>query len=220
MTKDCYTLLDPRPTAKEAPYTFFLPSAEELAALRPGDRVYLDFKATPARTKWESERMWVDITAADGDNLRGALAHEPDDIPGLSQGAIIDFERWHALQVQFVDPSFAERFSEGPREYWERCLVDEKVLQGELQVGYIYREAPGMGEADDPYPDSGWRIRGDLRDASDAEIAGRNALYVALGAVLNCDDSWLALIDEPVGSEFEREFESGDWSPRPAGRTH
>lgn len=220
MTKDHYTLLDPRPMAKEAPYTFFLPSAEELAALRPGDRVYLDFKATPARTKWESERMWVDITAADGDSLRGSLAHEPDDIPGLSRGALIDFERWHALQVEFADPSRAASFGQGPREYWERCLVDEAVLRGELQVGYLYREAPSMGESDDPYPDSGWRIRGDLRKASDEEIAGRNALHVALGAVLNCDDSWLSVIDAPVGSAFERDFEGGDWIPESIERAN
>lgn len=34
-----YTIMDPRPIAAEAPYSFFLPHEVELAALRVGDLV-------------------------------------------------------------------------------------------------------------------------------------------------------------------------------------
>src|SRR5690349_16217405 len=201
-----YVLVDPRPIAKEAPYTFFLPSPQWLAAVKPGDKVYLDFEAVPRRTKWESERMWVVVTERNGDKLVGVLDHEPDDMPGVSKGESVAFETWHILQVDLTDPGANARLPDGDREYWERCLVDCAVLDGELKVGYLYRETPDMGEPNDRYPDSGWRIRADMRGQTDDQIAAREAAYVALGAVLNQDDSWLHLIDEPIGSAFERDF--------------
>ncbi|WP_423603110.1 immunity protein Imm33 domain-containing protein [Sphingomonas sp. MS122] len=70
-----------------------------------------------------------------------------------------------------------------------------------------------MGEPDDTYPDSGWRIRGDYRNISDTEVDEREAAYVALGAVLNRDDSWIRLIDEPVGARFIRNWETDAFEP-------
>lgn len=60
----------------------------------------------------------------------------------------------------------------------------------------------------DTYPDSGWRLRGDWRAIDEDAFAARKAAYVALGAVLNVDDSWLHLIDAPVGARFERDVAS------------
>ena len=213
MTAARYILLDPRPIAKEAPYTFFLPPDDVLAAIRPGDRLYLDFQAVPKRKKWESERMWVEVTARDGDHLRGELTMDPDDMPGLERGAVVDFEIWHALQYALADPAIDAQFAEGPREYWERCLVDQAVLDGEIKVEYLYREQPDLAKEGDAYPDSGWRIRGDTRGCSDDDIQAREACYVALGAVLNRDDSWLHLIDAPVGSAFDFDYDDGAFRP-------
>lgn len=208
-----YRLIDPRPIAKEAPYTFFLPSADELAAVVPGDKAYLDFCAVPPRHKWESERMWVKVTERDGERLHGQLEHDPDDMPGVAKGEEVSFETWHILRLDFADPVVADRFGTGEREYWERCLVDQAVIDGELKVEYLYRETPDMSRKDDDYPDSGWRIRGDTRGASDEDIQKRDAAYVALGLVLNTDDSWLHLIDKPVGSAFERDYRTNTFKP-------
>ena len=85
-------------------------------------------------------------------------------------------------------------------------MVDKTVLDGVSQVKFLYREAPFETEYGEIYPDSGWRIRSKKRAFS--EKFDRPA-YVALGAVLNRDDSWLHLIDKRLGSVFERDPEIG-----------
>ena len=70
-----------------------------------------------------------------------------------------------------------------------------------------------MTKEGDKFPDSGWRIRGDTRGSLTEQLRSRKAAYVALGAVLNRDDSWLHLIDEPVGARFEKNFEKGVFVP-------
>ena len=66
-----YEIDDPRPIAAGAPYTYYLPSENELLALMPGDLVKLLFRSIPRGPKFAVERMWVIITAADGDVLQG-----------------------------------------------------------------------------------------------------------------------------------------------------
>lgn len=210
MEPAAFTLDDPRPIAEEAPYTFFLPAPARLAAFGVGDLVQVTFRPTISGTKWDAERMWVRVTSTSDEGCRGQLETQPDDMPGLSAGDEVAFQRWHALKIVFDDPENDVRFPHSDaREYWDRCLVDQCVLNGEKLVGYIYREAPdpALACSNDPYPDSGWRIRGDLRGCSHEEVGDREVAYVALGAVLNLDDSWLHLIDEPVGSGFDRDLD-------------
>ena len=172
---ELYEVLDPRPNAASAPYTFFLPDPELIEAICKGDHVKAIIRAVPPSEKYDAERMWIRITSARSDWLEGTL--------------------------------------DSQREYWARCMVDQCVLDRELKVGYIYREAPDMTKEGDKFPDSGWRIRGDTRGTLVEQLRSRKAAYVALGAVLNSDDSWLHLIDEPVGARFEKDFEKGVFVP-------
>jgi hypothetical protein len=209
-----YDIEDPRPIAAKARYTYFLPSAEEVAAVAAGDLVKLSFEYTHATEKWGGERMWVIVETSSGSLLRGTLDNNPDEPTSpLKAGDLLTFERHQILAIQWADPSTAP--APGPvREYWGRCLVDNCVLDGTEPVEYLYREEPDLADEGDTYPDSGWRIRGRMGDASDAEIEAREARYVALGAVLNRDDSWLHLIDAPVGSRFMRDFEQGTYQAK------
>ena len=81
------------------------------------------------------------------------------------------------------------------------CLVDQCVLTDGVKVGFLYREAPEPGE---PHGDSGWSIRGEAGDATEAELDARTVAYVPLSAVLAVDDSWRHLVDSAPGSAFAR----------------
>lgn len=144
--------------------------------------------------------MWVTIEEIDGQNISGVLANEPDEpTTTLAKGATVQFTRDHVVDIVWVNPESAPP-PPVYREYWERCLVDSCVLTGEALVEFIYREEPELAKEDDKYPDSGWRVRGQQGNATDEEMEAREVDYVAIGAVLNRDDSWLPFIDMPPGT--------------------
>jgi hypothetical protein len=190
----------------EAPYTFFLPRPEQLASLRVGDMVKLLFEYDGEVEQYGGERMWVGIDRIDDRGFEGRLLSDPCETH-LSKGEPIPFRREDILDYRYGDerpePAVPPR-----REYWERCLVDNCVIYDDVPVEYIYRERPETGDPNKEYPDSGWRIRGRQGGASDDDMDDRKASSVAVGAVLNRDDSWLSLIDEPVGSAFLRNFDT------------
>lgn len=194
-------LVDPRPVAAEAPYTYFLPFAAEISAVAVGDSVKAVFRQTTGETDYDAERMWVDILAIEGDDFIGILANQPFDMPLLKLGDRVRLPRTHVIDTQFADESRRPATPER-REYWDRCFVDDCVLEGRSHADYLYREEPDMGQEGDKYPDSGWRIRGSDEAIEDDEANSREPRYVALGKVLNADDRWLSLIDSPVGSHF------------------
>jgi len=202
-----FTFDDPRPVQRSAPYTYFLPSERERDALRPGNLVKLIFRSRPPGVKWDAERMWVKLTAILPEGYEGTLDNQPSDMPQLKPDAPVHFQRFHIISTDIVidEPEV--------RNYWERCLVDQCVVDKQMPVYYIYREEPDMAQNDERYPDSGWRIRGDYRHISDEELHARKVAYVALGVVLNADDSWAHLIDSPIGSAFFRSFETGEYGP-------
>lgn len=207
-----YTVLDPRPVAAVARYTFFLPSHVEIAAVEKGDLVKLMFEYTHQTEEWQVERMWVTVDEVEDENLKGVLENQPfEKTSKLKVGARICFKRYDILSIQWANPKSAPRPIEY-REYWERCLVDESVVEGSEPVEYIYREEPDMQQDGDKYPDSGWRIRGRLGSMTDEELESRKPQYVAIGVVLNKDDSWVSLIDSPIGSRFMRDFNKNTFS--------
>lgn len=200
---------DPRENAARAPYTYFLPSENELLAIEVGDQVKIIVRSHPPSREWDAERMWFVVTAAAGDSLTGTLDNQPLDIPQLIQGTSLRFRRSDVTDIIWADDRSITPPAPTPRrEYWDRCLADQCVLDGNAVVHFLYREEPDGDTVEDEYSDSGWRIRGDYRNIDDAELDDREVAYAALGAVLNRDDRWIHLIDEPIGSRFVRDWVS------------
>jgi hypothetical protein len=197
-----WTIDDPRPTTAEAPYTYYTPSADLLAAIAVGDLVKAVFRPHPANRDYDAERLWVTVKAVEGDTLIGSLDNEPLDIPQLRAGMTFRVPRARVIDIRWADPDSAPQ--EPPRRwYWERCIVDDCVANGRSRVDYLYREEPDLTREGDNDPDSGWRIRGTQEAIDDDAANGKSAMYIALGKVLNEDDRWLHLIDEPVGEAFQ-----------------
>ena len=209
-----YRIDDPRPTAARAPYTYYLPAENELLAVAPGDLVKIIFESIPPSDAWDAERMWVIVTAIDGDSLTGTLDNQPRDMPQLKHGDVVHFQRGHIIDIDWAEdravppPSAPER-----RWYWDRCFVDDQILDGRLKVEYLYREDPDPPREGDTHPDSGWRFRCDTRGLTDEEYENPSFSYIAIDKVLNEDDSWLHLIDAPVGSAFQRNWETSEFAP-------
>ena len=157
--------------------------------------------------------MWVQIIEKQGTIYYGKLDNVPDDFPGLRLGDTVEFEAWHVIDAEFADKKIGKSLQFPKRTFYERCLVDRCVLNGGVKVHFIYRENPDLANDGDKYPDSGWRIRGDWRGLSDDEVDARQREYVALGAVLNRDDSWVHLIDEPEGAAYIRDWENNTFIP-------
>lgn len=207
-----YAIEDPRPVAAEAPYTFDLPSENELLAVAPGDIVKLMFRSIPAG-RWDVERMWVIVTEGHGADLTGVLDNHPSDMPQIKVGDRVTFDREHIIDIRWdEDRDIPPPPARNRRDYWDRCFVDNAILGGRRKVEFLYREEPDPPREGDKFPDSGWRIEADPPAPFD-ESANPPFSYVALGAVLNRDDGWLHLIDSPIGSAFERDRTTGRFIP-------
>lgn len=206
-----FHLRDADAAAAEAPYTFFIPLLEERVQVSVGDLVNLGFEYAWETQEYGGERMWVKVTRKSGLNFTGTLANEPWE-PGLQHGLEVAFGVGQILDIEWEDPDAHPPFHPH-RSYWERCLVDDCVLTGSVPVEYVYREKPDMAGEDDKYPDSGWRLRGQDGHPDPDPIGDRSVSYVAFGAVLNRDDSFISLLEAPVGSAFMRDFTTGLYYP-------
>ena len=81
--------------------------------------------------------------------------------------------------------------------FFKRCFVSHRILRDGRPIKWLYREAL------DEERDSGWRFT--AGDETDEYLTdSKNVSYIAVGVLLNRDDSFVGLLDSPIGSAFER----------------
>ena len=78
-----YEIDDPRPTKAESPYTFYLPDEDRLRAIEVEDSVKIILRSIPQGIEYDAERMWINVTDVDGEDLIGTLDNHPFDMPQL-----------------------------------------------------------------------------------------------------------------------------------------
>jgi hypothetical protein len=194
-----WRLIDADPVALANKYTFYKPSRELIGKVRPGELVKLIFEfdsADPAAPR--AERMWVRVTELQPpEGFIGTLDNDPRYIKDLAVGDRVTFQACNIINTEHHDDD-----DNLVNKYIRRCFVTKRVLDGEDPPGYVYREEPDRAD------DSGWRIlAGNETDEFLDDPA--NSTYVSLGAVLGTDDSFVHLLESPVGSAFIRDRATG-----------
>ena len=190
-------LEDIRDWAKENKYTFSVPSNSVHKRLQKGNFVKLIFlfhSADPESPR--AERMWVEIDERNGETFKGSLANNPGYIKDVAIGAEIEFQTRH-----IIDSDVKDSEEDLVETYIHRCMVTNEVLRNKRKVTFLYREE-SLGEQREGIFDSGWRMM--AGDETQEYLDNQdNINIVSLGVVLNIDDSFIGVLDEPVGSEFE-----------------
>jgi hypothetical protein len=77
------------------------------------------------------------------------------------------------------------------------ALVSRKIVEDDAPVRFLYRESPGRDI------DSGWRVMSGLEDDAYGSDPG-NIVVVPLHELARLDRKVDAVLDEPIGSAFER----------------
>ncbi len=101
-----WTLGDGLARNAEHPESFWVPSAEEVSMLEPGDSVKLMFEAkgwTHGLHGCGAERMWVKITKVQGDKFEGTLSNVPAVWNHLDWGDKVTFSRKHIIDFEYCE---------------------------------------------------------------------------------------------------------------------
>jgi hypothetical protein len=204
-------IISPRDVVEPLPCAFVLHGSTYANAVGENDSVQVVMR-------WKLEKpldltRWVKVASAGGEWLEGTLEPTPIEpewfeAPKLDERTAIRLKRSHVFRVRFADPKKYAGL-EPVRKFWDRgCFVDECVLKGS-SIRYLYREEPNLPLDEGVLFDSGWRVRSETRRISEKDVRSGTVAYVPLGAVLDKDDSWVDMMDEPVGTAFEKNPETG-----------
>lgn len=104
---ETWILVDAVEHAAANPRSFFIPDAHEREGLQPGDVAKLLFAVgapAPDEVAIAGERMWVEVTDRAPGGYVGRLTNVPVLVTDLAQGARVEFEPRHVIQVPSDEP--------------------------------------------------------------------------------------------------------------------
>lgn len=194
-----YAIEDPRPVRAENPYSFYLPCRARLEALATDDHVKAIFTPLQGDGDGGSERMWLQIVGTDGDTLRCTLQNQPFGIEALNHGDAVEIRRHHVIDIETQradDPPETN----GNDQYFERCLVDERIIAG-TPIHRIVRDEPEPADyhGKDRFGWTGWRFEAEGYAPDTA--TGTYALVVPMRR----ESGYADMLDAPAGTVIERD---------------
>lgn len=194
MQDKSWKLDDAQKIADEFPYTFYKPSKEVIAQLKPGNQAKLIFEfESDDPDAPRAERMWVEIAEVSDTGFSGYLDNYPEYIKDLKYEDPVVFQACHIIDTDLQDPvpSITEK-------YVKRCFITNNILHDGEKIGYLYREEPDYDD------DSGWRMTTGT-ETDEYMDDSNNLSYVSLGAVLRADDSIVHLLERESGVAFAKD---------------
>ncbi|WP_316788886.1 DUF2185 domain-containing protein [Pedobacter frigoris] len=203
-----WKLEDANEIRKEAPYTFYKPSDHIIDHLIPGAsivKLIFSFDSVDPEAP-SAERMWVTIDSAENNGIyTGVLDNEPLYIQDLKLGDTITFGKENIIDYDTLDElDIEDPLGEMIEKYNKRCFVSNHIIKDGYKVGRLFKE-------DGDYENySGWTLMSD-HESQDYVDDPVNLQYISLGTILNIDDSFIHLLDEPMDSEFARDNVTGDY---------
>lgn len=97
-----WELVNAREMNQAHPDTFHVPSAEELKNVKVGSIVKLGLDVVDAKESPGNERMWVVVSARDGNEFVGKLDNDPVVIRGLKYEDTISFKKDNILDIDEI----------------------------------------------------------------------------------------------------------------------
>ena len=201
---------DPRPMAEKFRYHCALPSEECLNAIRQGDSVTVKISLpnTVQLATSSNKNVSFEVLSVTSDSFKG-LMRIPPDWPASDSDILIELPKWAVKVVEFADPAY-KHLAELPRDkYPDWCLIHtwgDRLEELRLtDAEFLYREKPKTSPENETRPDSGWRVSRYSRPMADEDVYLDRVRYVPICVALDVDDSWLYLIDKPIGSAFKRQ---------------
>jgi len=103
-TKPLYVLKSAVESHRNAPDTFWIPSDEDKAAIGVGSIVKMmfnigDVDENGVVTDGFVERMWVEVTAIEGENLTGKLLNQPFSTDEVALHDVVHFTVDHITDI-------------------------------------------------------------------------------------------------------------------------
>jgi hypothetical protein len=209
---------DPRPWAGKLPYSHALPGEECLNAIGKGDSVTVEVSLRKGlRPVMElNGDVSFEVLSVSSEFIEGRM-QIPAERPISDSDIVVRIPKWAIKDVSFADPKH-EHLAELPCDkYPGWCLLDmcgmPLGVAGTYAVDacYIYREEPKILPDNETRTDRGWRISHHARPMENEDIYQEKVLYVPTCFALDMDDSWLPLIDSPIGSAFKKNLRTGSF---------
>lgn len=185
---------------KAKPYTYYIPSKWVIGKLEIGHKVKLLFEGKTYDGEAQIEKMWVEITEQANGVYKGNLLDQPVMLEGLFRGTQVTFEVEHIIDTELQDNTLKKW------DYYfdNRILVSQDVL--DRKEYNIFVKSKVSKAIEGKLIDTGCIVLSGYENKEYLEDVN-NFQFIAIGVILNIDNSILKYVDKNPRSLYIRDKE-------------